>query len=188
METSSSAKINSQVLEEKLAALEKAHTWSPRVISKLEALLLTGDDFQLFRINPLQFAKEKGVDEQESIDLFLHGTKLGLFKMEWQVLCPNCGDTVESFGALSSVHPNYYCNLCRYGSEVHLDDYIQISFTVNPSAREIKYHHPDQLSVEDFYFKYHFNQTARFPGGPRFLDAGAQICRGVAYLDPGEAK
>lgn len=188
METASAPKINSKVLEEKLAQLEKARNWTPRVISKLEALLLNPDDFQVFRINPLQFAKEKGVEEQESIDLFLHGSKLGLFKMEWQVLCPNCGDTVESFEALNSVHPNYYCNMCRAGSQVHLDDYIQISFTITPPVRDIKYHHPDQLTVEEFYFKYHFNQTARFPGGPTFLEAGAQLMRGLSYLAPGEKK
>ncbi len=180
--------LNEDFLEERLAVLEKARDWSPRVISKLEALIRVPDDFLLFRVNPIQFSKEKGVSEQESIDLFLHATKLGLFKMEWQVLCPSCGDTVESFGALSSVHPDYFCNLCHLESQARLDDYIQISFTISPQIREIRYHYPENLNVEDFYFKYHFNQTARFPGGPTFLEAGAQLCKGVSYLAPGESK
>src|SRR5579859_3057867 len=182
------SKIHGELLESKLASLEKVKEWSPRLISKLEALLRTHDEFQLLRANPLQFAKEKNVTEQESIDLFLHASKLGIFKMEWQVLCPHCGDTVESFEALSSVHPHYFCQLCHSESKANLDDYIQVSFTVSPAIREIKYHHPETLSVEDFYFKYHFNQAARFPNGPTFLEAGSKLARGLSYLQPGEKK
>jgi class 3 adenylate cyclase len=180
--------MNAKVLEEKLTALEKARTWTPRVISKLEALINDPDDFALLRVNPIRFGTDKGVTEREAIDLFLYAAKLGIFKMEWQLICPNCGDTVESFGALSSVHSHYYCQICRLETEVNLDDYIQISFTIMPVIRDIKFHHPDDLSVEDFYFKYHFNQTARFPNGPTFLEAGAKFCKGVSYLQPAEKK
>ncbi|HEY5040183.1 MAG TPA: DUF5939 domain-containing protein, partial [bacterium] len=99
METTSPAKINAQLLDEKLALLEKARAWSPRVISKFEAFLDSPDDYALFRANPYRFAAEKGINPQEAIDLFLHANKVGLLKMEWQVLCPACGDSIESFGA-----------------------------------------------------------------------------------------
>ncbi len=180
--------VNVKLLDEKLTALEKARNWTPRVVSKLEALINDPDDFTLLRVNPIKFGTDKGIAEREAIDLFLYASKLGIFKMEWQVLCPSCGDTVESFGALSSVHSHYFCQMCHLESEVHLDDYIQISFTIVPTIRDIKYHHPEDLSVEDFYFKYHFNQTAHFPNGPTFLEAGAQFCKGLSYLQPGENK
>jgi class 3 adenylate cyclase len=189
METSTALPgLNAKLLDEKLGELEKARTWNPRVISKLETLLNAPDDFQVFRINPLQFATERNLSEQEAVDLFLHGTKLGLFKMEWQVLCPVCGDTMESFEALSSVHPHYFCHLCHLEGEARLDDYIQISFTVSPRVRDIRFHHPETLSVEDFHFKYHFNQGARIPGGPKFIEAVAMIGKGMAYLSAGEVK
>ena len=63
---------NEPLLDEKLANLEKVRKWSPRVISKLEALIRTPKDEELYRINPLLFSKEKGIDETECLDLFLH--------------------------------------------------------------------------------------------------------------------
>jgi hypothetical protein len=101
--------IDEKLLDEKLEILEKFRNWSPRVIAKIESLIRTQDDFSLFRINPIQFAAEKNVTEQEAIDLFLHATKIGLFQMNWNVLCPGCGAVVENFEALKTVHSDSYC-------------------------------------------------------------------------------
>ena len=51
--------VNEALLDERLAELEKARAWSPRVVSKLEAHIRSADDEALFRINPLTFAAEK---------------------------------------------------------------------------------------------------------------------------------
>ena len=80
-----SSEINERLLEEKLIELEKAKSWHPRVISKLEALIHSPDDSDLFRINPIQFAQEKSILEQEAVDLFLYGTKAKIFKMNWEL-------------------------------------------------------------------------------------------------------
>jgi hypothetical protein len=53
-------------LETALAAVERARSWSPRVISRLEHHVRTGRDEDLFRVNPLQWASERGVDEYEA--------------------------------------------------------------------------------------------------------------------------
>jgi hypothetical protein len=29
--------------------------------------------------------------EAEALDLFLHATKVGLFEMDWHIVCPHCG-------------------------------------------------------------------------------------------------
>ena len=103
------SQIDEKLLDEKLEALEKLRTWSPRVVAKLESLLRAPDDFELFRINPVKFAMEKNVPEQEALDLFLYGTKTGLFSMNWNVFCPGCGAVVENFDALKSIHSEAYC-------------------------------------------------------------------------------
>ncbi len=64
--------INEKLLDERLAALEAARAWSPRLVSKLESHMRSADDAALFRINPLTFAAEKSLSETEAIDLFLH--------------------------------------------------------------------------------------------------------------------
>jgi hypothetical protein len=102
-------KIDEKLLDEKLEVLEKLRNWSPRVIAKIESLIRTQDDFSLFRINAIQFAAEKNISEQEAIDLFLHGAKIGIFQMNWNVFCPGCGAVVENFEALKTVHSTAYC-------------------------------------------------------------------------------
>jgi len=48
------AQIDEHALEQRLSELEKAHNWKPRVISKLETFIRTADDYDLFRVNPIQ--------------------------------------------------------------------------------------------------------------------------------------
>lgn len=60
---------NEILLDELLGKLESLRSWLPRVISKLETLIRSGDDYALFRVNPIQFATEKGIAEAEGVDL-----------------------------------------------------------------------------------------------------------------------
>jgi class 3 adenylate cyclase len=146
--------LNEHLLDEQMTALETMRTWSPRVISKLETLIRTGDDYSLFRINPIQYASERGMSETEAIDLFLHATKIGLFEMEWNLLCPACGNVVDSFSALTRLHTHAACISCAIDVEVALDDFIQVTFTISLRIRDNIFRHPDALSAEDYFFKY----------------------------------
>ena len=69
-------------LFDRLAKLETARPWSPRLVSKLESHIRSADDEALFRINPFTFAREKNAPGTEVIDLFLHSTVAGLFRMD----------------------------------------------------------------------------------------------------------
>jgi hypothetical protein len=83
--------INEKLLEDRLGTLEAARSWSPRVVSRLEALIRSGADDALFRINPIKFAADKGMAEAEAVELFLYATAHGLFEMNWMLLCSQCG-------------------------------------------------------------------------------------------------
>jgi hypothetical protein len=82
------AQLDEALLERRMTKVERARAWSPRVISKLEGLLPSDDEAGLHRVNPLAFARERGVIESEAIDLSLHAARAGLFQMGWDVLCP----------------------------------------------------------------------------------------------------
>jgi hypothetical protein len=137
------AVVHEMILDERLGALEGARAWSPRVISKLESHIRTADDVALFRINPIRFAAEKNIAEAEAIDLFLHGAFLGLFEMDWLLLCSACSCVVESFGSLKGVRNQFHCAMCRTDLEAALDDYIAVAFTVSPQIRSITFHRPE---------------------------------------------
>ncbi|HXU11808.1 MAG TPA: DUF5939 domain-containing protein, partial [Candidatus Binatia bacterium] len=176
-------KIVEAELDAKLTELEKARTWSPRLVSKLEAVLRAEDDFAPFRLNPLAFAAERGLDEQEAIDLFLHACKAGLLQMNWGIVCPNCGDLLESFRSLKVLHNQYTCGMCHIKGQADFDDFIQVSFTVSPSVRDLVFHHPESLGAEDFTYRYHFTREGRMSaGGPTFPEALRALGRGVGYL------
>src|ERR1700753_1248802 len=157
--------VNEPLLDERLAALEKARAWSPRLISKLESHLRTADDLALFRINAFSFAGERGLGESETIDLFLHATALGLFSMDWSLYCPQCCCVGESFRSLKSLHNHYHCAFCQVGFEAALDEYIAVGFTVSPHIRKIAFHDPEQLSAWDKFFKKQNTDEALLPAG-----------------------
>jgi hypothetical protein len=98
-------------LDKALADLETARKWTPRTISKLEALINSDDPWATYRIDPVRFAAARGIAEQEAIDVFLHATRLGLFEMEWRLLCPACSDTVTSCNSIASLNSRCYCHL-----------------------------------------------------------------------------
>jgi len=189
----SAIQINEQLLDEKLTKLEEARSWSSRVISKLETTIRTADDFALFRINPLRYAKEKGIAENEAIALFLYATKFGLFEMNWQLVCIGCGSVVESLRDLGDVHAHMVCNICSAESAVDLDDYIHITFTLSPQVRDLAFHHPESLPallpIEEYFFKYHLSQGIKPPlPGVSFADALLSLTKARSYIAPGERK
>jgi class 3 adenylate cyclase len=178
--------IKEHLLESKMTEIEQARTWSPRVISRFETLVRSGDDLSLYRINPLAFARDRAISEAESIDLFLHATRSGLFEMSWDVVCPQSGMVLDSFGALRTLKTHYVCGLCDVSGETDLDDFIEVTFTVSPQLRRLPFHDPDSLSVEDYHWKLRFLSDGRLPGQQvRFLDFLQGLVRGLAFLPPG---
>ena len=61
----------------------------------METLVRDAPDHELNRINVLAFAARKGLDEERTIAAFLHASRLGMFEMSWNVLCPGCGGVLE---------------------------------------------------------------------------------------------
>lgn len=178
--------VQERLLESRMTEIEQARSWSPRVISKFETLIRSGDDLSLYRVNPLAFARERSLAEAESIDLFLHATRSGLFEMSWDVVCPQSGMVLDSFGALRTLKTHYQCGLCDVSGETDLDDFIEVTFTVSPQLRRLPFHDPGSLSVEDFHWKARFLSDARIPGQQiRFLDVLQGFVRGLTFLPPG---
>jgi class 3 adenylate cyclase len=178
--------IDEKLLDERLAALEAARTWSPRLVSKLEAHIRSADDAALLRINPVRFAAEKGIGEDEAIDLFLHASAVGLFEMNWILLCPICSCVIESFRALKNLESHCRCTNCHVDMVAALDDMIAVTFTVNPAIRRIAYHDPETLSVEDYRFRYRSAEEGLMPDGTPFIRMKEVLNKGLAFIAPGE--
>lgn len=181
-------KINEQQLDTQLAQLEQARPWSPRIMSKLEAFIRSAPDFDLFRVNPVQYALERSMAEAEALDLFLHAAKVGLFEMDWHIVCPHCGYVVDSLHSMSQLRTHYRCPTCAADDDYALDDYIQVAFSISPLVRDIEYHHPELLSVEDLYFNYRLSKDviSPVPTLPSWRDLIIHITKDLRYVHPGE--
>ena len=157
-------KVNDNTLEDNLGKVESMRNWSPRLISKLENTIRSANDEELFRVNPLAWAAQKSVDAYEAVDLFLHAAKAGLFYMEWNIICPCCGKISQSLRDLHGLKSENSCKVCFRKDRATLDDYVQVTFTISPSIREIRFHHPETLSLEEYCFKYLYEPSARMAG------------------------
>jgi hypothetical protein len=68
----------------------------PDVFAAIEKAVRDGEDRHLARINALAFAAKHVLDEEKVITAFLHASRLGLFEMTWNVLCPGCGGVLDA--------------------------------------------------------------------------------------------
>jgi Family of unknown function (DUF5939) len=101
-------------------------------------LVRSGIDYQLNRINVLDFATKRGLVERDVIAAFLHSSRLGIFELSWNVLCPGCGGVLGANASLKGVNSDIYtCRLCAAGYEPTLDEMVEVAFTVSPRVRRI---------------------------------------------------
>jgi class 3 adenylate cyclase len=121
-------------------------------VAALERIVREGPDRRLSRINPLDFAKREGLDEERTITAFLQAAQIGLVDMSWNVLCPSCSGVLDANTSLKSVRSQeYYCAFCNLNNEPTLDDMVEVTFTVSPRARRIAAHDPERLPLWEYY-------------------------------------
>jgi class 3 adenylate cyclase len=118
----------------------------------IEALVQDGLDRELCRVNVLEFAANKGLDEERAIAAFLHAARLGIFELSWNVLCPGCGGVLDSSATLKSVNKDEYdCALCAAGYRPTLDEMVEVTFTISRRVRRIAAHDPHELPFAEYF-------------------------------------
>jgi len=127
-------------------------TADPAVADAIAELIDKGEDHELNRINVLDFSRRGGFDEERVISGFLHASRLGLFDLTWNVLCPGCSGVLDAHDTLKSLrHDDYHCGLCSCGYEPSVDEQVEVAFTVSPKVRRIAAHDPNGLPLWEYY-------------------------------------
>jgi class 3 adenylate cyclase len=136
--------------EAQISVLKQAA--DPAVADAIGQLIETGADPELNRINALDFSRRTGLDEEKVISGFLHASRLGLFDLGWNVLCPGCGGVLGAHDTLKALRPDdYHCGLCACGYEASVDEQVEVAFTVSPRVRRIAAHDPNTLPLWEYY-------------------------------------
>jgi class 3 adenylate cyclase len=121
-------------------------------VDAIERLVRDGSDRALCRINVLDFATVSSIDVEHAIAAFLHASRMGLFDLSWNMLCPGCGGVLDAGTTLKTFNREIYdCSLCAAGYQPTLDEMVEVTFTVNPRVRKIAAHDPDTLPFLEYF-------------------------------------
>lgn len=159
----------------------------PAAASALERLVREAPDAVLNRINALDFAADHGLPLEKALDAFLHASRLGLFEMSWNILCPGCGGVLNTNPTLQTVHQHdYNCAICAAGYEPSLDDMVEVSFTVSPRVRKIAAHTPHSLPIWDYVRQMYWASGLQLPPSPQFEELMRRVVLDWVELGAGE--
>jgi class 3 adenylate cyclase len=123
----------------------------PETVAEIERFVAEAPDRALCRVNVIDFAVARHLDEERVIAAFLHAARLGIFELSWNVLCPGCGGVLGSSATLKSVkHEDYICALCAAGYQPNLDEMVEVTFTLSRRVRKIAAHEPDDLPFFEY--------------------------------------
>src|SRR5947208_8366914 len=124
----------------------------PELVSAIQKLIEDAPDRDLCRINALAFAARHKLNEEDVIAALLHGARLGIFDMSWNILCPACGGVLDSGATLKTLkQAEYRFFLCAEDCEPTLDEIVEVTFTISPRVRRIAAHDPETLPFIEYY-------------------------------------
>lgn len=159
----------------------------PSVADVIADLIENGRDTELNRVNPIGLAGKRGLDERLAIDAFVHATRLGLFELSWNVVCPGCGGVLKEAEHLSHLErERYTCALCAADCRPGLDESVEVTFTVNPAVRPIAAHRPDSLSSWDYARQLYWGSGSMLPEDIGSISREAFV--GIFDLPPGRSE
>src|SRR6516225_3907621 len=157
----------------------------PEMAAAIEKLVQDAPDRALCRVNALEFAAQRGLDEEHTVAAFLHAARLGIFELSWNVLCPGCGGVLNTSATLKSVNRDEYdCAMCATGYRPTFDEMVEVTFTVSRRVRRIAAHDPYELSFAEYFRQVFWGSGFDVPED--FEQVIEEITLEVIELPPGE--
>ncbi|MBW7877113.1 MAG: adenylate/guanylate cyclase domain-containing protein [Candidatus Cloacimonetes bacterium] len=174
------------MLQKKLLELQGSKC-SPAVTEVIRNLIVNGSDFDCYKINVFRVAEENQLSKAETIQGFLYAARLGIMDLSWDIHCASCKGIPEYHKHLMGLQNKAHCNLCSVDWDLSFEEQVEVSFTVNPDIRQIKY--PD-WSERDFDGKMQFlddilsREKRNFTVGTCIFEGKTTVVRGE--FTPGE--
>lgn len=126
--------VDPSLMQKRLEALSVADRWAPETLARFGRALAAADVWGLLRINPLRFAEREGLEPEATVDIFIHGVKVGLFDLVWSTVCVFCGAVEYTYDTIDRVPSrSFHCTRCEADIASWLDERVEVSFSVHPS-------------------------------------------------------
>ncbi len=155
--------------------------------TSLRRFVVEGSDRELNRVNVLDFAARYGLDEDDAVTGFVHASRIGLFDLSWNLLCPGCGGVLGANATLKTMRKDeYHCAICTIAYTPTLDEIVEASFTVNRRTRQIPGHEPDSLPFWEYIRQFFWSSGIELPDGEAFDRLVAEITLDTIELAPNE--
>jgi len=124
-----------RISEIESSLLEK--TRRQRIINHLIKYLTHAEDEDLKTIHPYRLAEYWGEKKYSVLNVFLNAAKLGLLDYRWDVFCPSCKNTRQSFRRMREIHSDLYCEECDCNYSIDFNENLHLVFNPNPLIRKI---------------------------------------------------
>jgi class 3 adenylate cyclase len=166
------------VLDQKLVAISGYPRVDAAFVQKVGDALKASRDDELVRINPRSFAETHQLDAEMTLDVFLVGAKVGLFDLQFHLVCPGCGALESTTESWNGLHKDVtWCAVCDTDVPVILDDHVQVTFSPAANVRPIDF---DGFRDQDTYWKHFFSSS--FVRSQQLQDFVGTLFRGMGIV------
>ncbi len=125
-----------QKLEARLDQLQERKI-DPLVIDTLRQFLEHASDLEVARIRPIALAERFKLNSNQVINACLEGTRLGLFSLLWDIMCPSCRIPADIQETLSAIKDHGFCEACNLNFGIDLAESVELIFRVHPEIRDV---------------------------------------------------
>mgnify|MGYP006300360079 FL=1 len=156
--------MNKNILSQKLQSLKKFPNVNSSIVDKFGNIIESSSDWDLVKINPFQFALQNDFKQDETVDLFIHAAKIGLFDFEWNLICPMCGGIVHSHYDIGEINPEkFHCTVCDIFIDLDLNNYVEVSFSIDPSVHTVNINpFIDYKNYRRYFFSPNYQPSKEF--------------------------
>lgn len=142
-------------LESKIESLSSYPILKKDFIQKFKNALIHSDDWDLVHMNPYRFAEKNNLPVKETIDIFIHASKVGILDMNYNMICPRCGGITSSHDTLDKVEADeFFCSVCYVNNKSNLDDMVEVAFAIQKGIKILDVNPTDSMQN---YFRYYFS-------------------------------
>ncbi|MEY4567961.1 MAG: hypothetical protein RLY14_2931, partial [Planctomycetota bacterium] len=158
----------------------KRRNVNPIVVDTLGQFLEHASDIEVSRIRPIAIAERFQLDSKQVVNACLEGTRVGLFSLLWDIICPSCRISSNIQETLRAIKDHGSCEACNLNFSVDFAESVEMIFKIHAEIRDVK---PAIYCIGGPAWSRHVVAQVRIAAGERFacelnLPEGTYVVRG----------